>query len=304
MSIFTVLERDEIQRLATAFGAGEVAGFSGIHEGVENTNYRVVTTRGEFVLTVLEAVPPAGARFCLEVMERLAQHRLPAPRPLRLRSGKFIATARGKPVAMVRYLHGTHPGNVETGHCSTIGTALARMHQALAQWPVRRRNPRGPTWRRTTAARVRPRLSAADQALLDRALDIAQRFDRRPLPRGIIHADLFRDNALFVGDKLTGVLDFFYACDGALIYDLAVAAIDWCRDADTIDAARSRALIDSYQERRLLSQAELRIWPGAVTTAALRFWLSRLADKHFPRPGLDVQVKDPEEFGALLRGLV
>lgn len=305
MSVFTHLSAEDVGHLLKAFDAGELVSYAGIHQGVENTNYDVHTTSGRFVLTIIERRPRGAARFSLKAMELLAVRGVPAPRPRRLRSGGLMSSVANKPAALVEFLPGANPQTVDRDECLEVGTALARMHRMLSDLAPRRRNPRGAAWRHATAERVRPHLAGGDLALLDAALEQAVAFDRLRLPLGVIHADLFRDNALFVDKKLTGVLDFFYACQGALVYDLAITTLDWCRGpGGDLDSGLCQALIEGHERMRLLSKVEHRAWPAALVAAALRFWLSRLEDTYYPRPGTDIQVKDPDEFAALLRTLL
>ena len=217
----------------------------------------------------------------------------------------------GKPAALARWLSGTHPGTPTLAQCAAIGDFLGRLHTAeltLGSDPKHRLkqrlgsdpkvslgfDSRGHAWRTATAARVAPTLNSEDRELLEAALADASALPK--LPEGAIHADLFRDNALFEGDKLCGVIDFHYACRGPFAYDLAVAVLDWCADATA-----EQMLLVGYARHRVFSDAELTQWPRLKRMAALRFWLSRLHDTHFPRPGGVVLVKDPDMMRDRLR---
>ncbi|HET6720926.1 MAG TPA: homoserine kinase [Rhodocyclaceae bacterium] len=305
MSVFTPVPAEQLAVWLEQYQAGTSTALTPIAEGVENTNYFLDTTTGAFVLTLFERLDPAALPFYLGLMHALAARRVSAPTPLLDRHGRLFSPLCGKPAALVSRLSGRPVDNPGTVHCAAIGDWLARLHLALADFSPRHSNPRGATWRATTAEQVRPFLSAEDVRLLDQSL---QKFDANAtpgLPGGIIHADLFRDNALWSDagrGQLAGVIDFYFAGVDDWLFDLAVCAKDWCLDDDGagLDPARASALLAAYHARRPLQVAEQTAWPLLLGRAALRFWLSRLADRHLPRPGDLVKIKDPDEYRNIL----
>jgi homoserine kinase type II len=307
MSVYTNLSQGDIESFLTRYAVGELTAFAGIADGIENTNYFVTTTGGEFVLTLFEAMDPADLPFCLDIMAHLAERGLPTPHPIPQRgttaSGNaFLGTLKGRPAAMVRRLAGKSIRQSTPAHCQEIGATLGRMHQAGADFPGERQNPRGRAWRAATAERIRPLLAEADRAFLDGELAALAVCPCASLPRGVIHADLFRDNVLFTDRTLTGLIDFYYACRGVLLYDVAVTVNDWCcQPSGEIDPARASPLLAAYTEERPPTAAEHAAWPGALRAAALRFWLSRLDAHRAPRAGELTHLKDPTEFERIVK---
>lgn len=308
MSVFTPVDSTSLNHWLAGHAVGTAEKLTPIAEGVENTNYFLDTTQGRFVLTLFERLEPAALPFYLGLMHALAAHRVSAPAPHADRAGQLFSSLCGKPAALVSRLPGKPVEQPTAAHCAAIGDWLARMHLALADFSPVFDNPRGISWRAATAERVEPYLDPATRQLLD---DSLQKFDRNaalaepPLPGGIVHADLFRDNALWADAgtaELSGVIDFYFAGRDDWLFDLAVTANDWCQSVDGagLDVGRCRALLGAYHAIRPLTDAERLAWPLLLGRAALRFWLSRLADLHLPRPGDLVKVKDPEEYRLIL----
>jgi homoserine kinase type II len=286
VSVFTAVTAEALERWLTACGAGPLRTFSGVEGGVENSNFRVQCGAGTFVLTLFEWMPREHAERTLACTHALAESGLPVADPWPQAHG-WTAPLEGKPAALSRWLDGTHPVTPTIAQCVAIGDFLGHLH---ARGPAPLSDSRGVTWRTETALKVAPMLSPDEQALLERSLADAAALST--LPGGFIHADLFRDNALFEGDTLTGVIDFHYACGGPFAYDLAVAVLDWCPEDDS----RREALFAAYERHRQLTPEERGQWPRLQRMAALRFWLSRAHDAAFPRPGRDVLIKDPAEM--------
>lgn len=307
MSVYTTVPREALVAFLASHGAGELIAYQGIADGVENTNYFVDTSDGRFVLTVFERLEPGALPFYLGLMAHLAAAGVACPAPVADRHGALSALLCGKPAALVSRLAGRPVDTPTAAHCACIGDWLAGMHTAAASFPGRLANPRGAAWRAATAAALDRRLAADERPLLVRELAVEQAAAPAlaGLPRGIVHADLFRDNALFTNDapqpRLGGVIDFYFAGADCLLFDLAVTANDWCRlPSGQLDAARTGALLAAYHARRPLEAAEQAAWPTLLRIAALRFWLSRLADLHLPREGDLVKVKDPSEYRRIL----
>jgi homoserine kinase type II len=249
-----------------------------------------------------ERLPAEDLPFYLNLMAHLVHHGVPAPAPIADRSGTYFSMLNNKPASLVRRLDGAPQLIPDENHCAQIGRALGQMHVATRTFRTRHANPRGAAWR-TQAARAVKRFLDADQlALLSTEMDLHRKLSTKPLPHGAIHGDLFRDNALFADDVLSGIIDFGFAATDALAYDLAITVNDWCIvDDATLDERRTRALIGAYDAMRPLTAEERDAWPSLLRLGALRFWLSRLYDMHLPRPGELTHAHNPEHFERVLR---
>ncbi len=301
MAVFTPVSRDALCQWLTQYEVGSLLEQTPIAAGIENTNYFVTTGQGRFVLTLFEKLQAADLPYYLHLMDHLAQRGVPCPRPIPDRQGAFFRMLCGKPASLVTRLSGQSQMAPSTTHCSLFGDQVARLHLAAADYSTHLPNPRGPTWWRSAATRVRPFLNAAQQDMLNAelAFQTAHRFDA--LPRGAVHADLFRDNVLFDGDHVGGVIDFYFAGTDAWLYDLAIVANDWCMTPGALlDPARVTALVGAYQARRAVSAVEQAAWPVMLRAGALRFWLSRLYDLYLPRPGEVIHPHDPTWFERIL----
>lgn len=299
MSVYTSVGRDDLAAWLQPLGLGELIDHAGIAAGMQNSNYFVTTTQGRFVLTLFERIATASLDFYLQFMAQLAGRGIPCPQPLADQQGRYWRLLAGKPAALLSCLPGKALEAPTAADCHALGEMLARLHLAGAGWPDPLPNPCGAAWRQATGSALLSLLSTADGKLLadELAFQAAQDFSR--LPRGIIHADLFRDNVLWDDcGQLSGVLDFYFAGEDCLLFDLAVAANDWCFDAATL-----ASLLAGYQSRRRLDDAEITAWPAMQRAAALRFWLLRLEVRHRPRDGEVVTIKDPEHFGRMLQRL-
>ena len=301
MSVYTKIEPDELKAFLAHYTVGDLINFQGIKEGIENTNYFVTTTGGEWVLTIFETVAAEDLPFFLGLMDHLHHHGIPSPAPVTDCDNRLLREIKGKMAALVQRLDGRSPQQPSLEQCRAMGDVMARLHVAAASFQQRRANPRGPHWWQSTARALLAKLAADDAALLESELAYQSAFRHLDLPRGIIHGDLFHDNALFLGDRLSGVIDFYYACSDVLLFDIAIAVNDWCsRDDGTLDDQRCQVVLNAYHRRRPFKQAEAQAWQPLLRAAALRFWLSRLYDMHFPRPGEITHTKDPDTFRRIL----
>ena len=302
MSVYTVVERRELESFLADYPVGALRSFSGVTAGIENTNYFVSTDTGAYVLTLFEFTPAAELPFFLALMAHLAEHDVPSAHPVADRCGRFLGNLKGRPAALVARLPGASVAQPRVAHCAAIGRAMAHMHLATLEFAPRRDDDRGPSWRVAVASLVAPRLGAADRRLLEESVDEFREDRFATLPGGVIHADLFRDNALFEADRLTGIIDFYYARSGAFVYDLAVALADWCFDDDKrmLQTTLAAAMLATYAQVRPLLRVERDAWMGALRATGLRFWLSRLKDQHFPRDGVLTYTKDPEPYKRIL----
>ena len=301
MSVFTTVTREQLSAWLKNYSIGTLVGLEGIAAGIENTNYFVTTAKGRYVLTLFEKLKADELPFYLNLQDHLARNAVPAPRPVPDRSGEFLGALNGKPAALVDFLPGKDVAAPTVGQCGQAGAMLARIHVAGRSYEGRIDNPRGPAWWRDAAPLILPFLDAADAALLEREVRFQPPNPDRELPLGPIHADYFRDNVLFDAGAISGVIDFYFACTGALVYDVAIAVNDWCVKPDgTLDAARAAALLAAYAQARPFTVAERKAWPAMLRAGALRFWVSRLYDFYLPRPGELTHAKDPGHFRAIL----
>lgn len=302
MSVFTPVGRAELGSWLEPFGVGKLLAYAGIPTGIENTNFFVTTSHGEFVLTLFETLDAGQLPYYLDLLVHLSARGIPCPCPLAA-DGSLIHILADKPASLATRLPGVSLETVTPAHCAQIGALLARLHLAAAEYPAQLADPRDAAWRERTAAAVLPRLAAEEAAALRAEVARHAERDGSQLPGGPIHADLFRDNTLFAGANLSGIVDFYSAYNGAWAYDVAVTLNDWCvDDARCIDLPRASALLGAYAAIRPFTSAEQTAWPELLRLAALRFWLSRLYDFHFPRPGEMTYAKDPGHFREVLAG--
>jgi homoserine kinase type II len=284
MSVFTPVSEDEARALLEHYALGELEALEGIAQGVENTNYFLTTTTGEYVLTLFEHIPRADLPFYVGLMDHLARRDFVCPQPMPRENGELLAELNGKPACIVTRLPGKPRMEPTVDDCRAAGAILARLHVAAVDYDAGLANWRGREWRERFAAAVAPKLSAAQNELIASENRYQAMHDDSVLPQGIIHADLFRDNVLWDEDGRGGVIDFYFACDDVLAYDLAIAVNDWCvAPSATLDADRAAAFVDGYQGERPLEDLEREMWPVMLRRAALRTWLGRLGYAHFPR---------------------
>ncbi len=302
MSVFTTVSRDQLAAWLKHYSLGALEDFQGIASGIENTNYFVTTRHGRYVLTLFEKLRAEELPYFINLLSHLAAHGIPCPRPVADLDNRFLGTLNGKPACLASRLEGVSPQAPQAGECAQIGELLADLHLAGHGYPARMADPRGTAWRRSVAAQLLPVLPADEGALLAAELEYQSVQDFGALPGGVIHADLFRDNTLFQEGRLSGVIDFYLACDGAWAYDLAIAANDWCvLPGGALDALRLSAMVQAYGQIRPFTAGERAAWPALLRAAALRFWLSRLYDAYFPRPGELTYAKDPGHFRRILQ---
>src|SRR5688572_28371146 len=301
MSVYTTVTPEELRTWLADYNVGTLTDLKGISAGIENTNYFVYTTAGRYVLTLFEKLTAAELPFYLGLMAHLADHGVPSARPLPDGSGTFLGKLNGKPAALVSFLPGKDVEAPTAAHCAAVGTMLARIHLAGRSYAKRMANPRGLSWWQAVLPEIIGFVPAHEAALLEREVD--HQAGRRPagLPEGAIHADLFRDNVLFEGPRIAGVIDFYFACTDALLYDVAITVNDWCVNGSRVlDAGRATALLDAYEKVRRFTPNERKAWPVMLRAGALRFWVSRLYDFYLPRPGELTHAKDPAHFRDML----
>ena len=301
MSVYTTVTPEQLGVWLAQHNVGTLLDLKGISAGIENTNYFVSTTAGRYVLTLFEKLTAAELPFYLNLMAHLADHGIPSARPIPDLDGALLGELNGKPAALVSFLPGKDVDHPSPAQCAAVGAMLARIHRAGVSYGARMPNPRGNAWWREVTPEIVGFLDATDADLLTSEVAFHSRHPFDDLPAGAIHADLFRDNALFEGERISGVIDFYFACTDALAYDVAICVNDWCVDSDgAIDESRSAVLIGAYRAVRPFSAREVEAWPVVLRAAALRFWVSRLYDFHLPRAGELTHAKDPRHFQRIL----
>ena len=307
MAVFTEVSEAQAAQLMQSLNLGTLTRLQGIQGGIENTNYFVSTDQGEHVLTLFERLTHAQLPFYLHLMKHLAGRGIPVPDPVADASGEILHTVCGKPAAVVNRLAGKSQLAPQAVHCAAVGDMLARMHLAGADYPRQQPNLRGLAWWNETVPVVLPHLTPAQAELIQSELAFqnhtAASSAYAALPRGPVHADLFRDNVMFDGEVLTGFFDFYFAGVDTWLFDLAVCLNDWCIDLPTgqHDETRAQAMLSAYQSVRPLQAAERALLPAMLRAGALRFWTSRLWDVHLPREASMLVPHDPTHFERVLR---
>ncbi|MEP9354752.1 homoserine kinase [Xanthobacter sp. KR7-65] len=306
MAVYTDVAPAELEAFLAGYEVGTLTSFHGIAEGVENSNFLVQTTSGSYILTLYEKrVRRDDLPFFIGLMQHLAARGLSCPQPVAARSGAVLGEVAGRPAAMVTFLPGVSVRRPSAQHCAELGQGLARLHLAGADFSMRRANALSVGgWRplfeaaRAEADTVAPGLSGAIAA----ELGTLEASWPKGLPEGVIHADLFPDNAFFLDDRLSGIIDFYFACTDFLAYDVAVCLNAWCFEPDgAFNVTKGRALLAGYGAARPLSQEEIAALPRLARGAALRFLLTRLVDWLNVPQGALVRPKDPLEYLKKLR---
>ena len=307
MAVFTPVTLDDLSQWIKQFPLGKALALKGIASGIENSNFFLTTERGEYVLTIFENLSFEQLPFYVQLMRHLAERGIPVPAPVANDAGELVVALHGKPAAIVSKLDGSSQMDPQPVHCAEVGTILAKMHLAGRGFPLQQPNLRGLDWWVETVPKVLPFLDAETAALLQSELAFQREFAAGPtyaeLERGPVHADLFRNNVMFVGERLSGCFDFYFAGWDTWLFDLAVTVNDWCIDLDTgrLDEARVVALTRAYHAVRQFTPADQAAWLPMLRAAALRFWLSRLYDYHRPREAEMLTPHDPTHFERVLR---
>ncbi|NBS11991.1 MAG: homoserine kinase [Gammaproteobacteria bacterium] len=307
MSVYTTVTEAEMRAFTARFNLGPLNSFRGVDAGVENTTYFVTLGANETVLQIFEEQTADEIPFFIELNRRLGADHVPVAVPYPDQQGERLHVLKGKPAVLFPRLKGGAIGTPTVTACRQIGDALGRMHQVSGHYPMHRVNHRWMDWWESNVERVIDLVPAPYDALLRDQIARSRDFVERSthLPSGLIHGDLFCDNALFDNETLSGIIDFYNACDGAFLFDLAVTLNDWCSLPDgALDEQRAVALTRAYCQQRPLTPAEADAWAGALETAALRFWMLRLvalARKREGGPQAPPHVKDPNDFLTILK---
>ncbi|MEL0167248.1 MAG: homoserine kinase [Pseudomonadaceae bacterium] len=303
MSVFTPVSREQLDAFLAGFEVGRLVDFQGIDGGSENSNFFVSCTGGEFVLTLIERGDPEALPFFVTLLECLHQAGLAVPYAVADRQGNALHQLNGKQALLQPRLLGRHVEQPDAAHCEAVGRWLAQLHAATSASALARQSERGLQWMQVQVSAQLGRQGEATGALLQPLVELIGRWRQQApeLPQAVLHADLFRDNVMFDGHHLSGVIDFYNAASGWTLYDVAIAVNDWCLDgAGALEPRRTRALLAGYASQRRFTAAEQECWPDMLRLAALRFWLSRqiAAEQHAGQAG--VLVKDPAHFLQLL----
>jgi homoserine kinase type II len=302
MAVFTRVTEADITAWLHNYSLGTLIELQGIPAGIENTNYFVTTSNGRFVLTLFEKLTSVELPFFLNLMAHLSRHGIPCPCPVADKNNFFLSILNGKPACIVSRLKGKSVTQPTLAQCASVGAMLGQMHSAGLGFSEVMPNPRGANWRITAAQLVSKFLTAQDASLLDSEVKFHSEHSLNNLPLGVVHADLFRDNVLMDGDRVGGLIDFYFACNDCLLYDVAITVNDWCMAPEgKLDAARTREFLRSYHAVRPLTSQEVENWPTALRVAALRFWISRLFDLNLPRDGEIVNAHNPDHFKQILQ---
>ena len=307
MAVFTAVTLDDLTQWITQFPLGKALSIKGIASGIENSNFFITTDSGEYVLTIFENLSADQLPFYLELMRHLAERGVLVPAPVANDQGTLCTPLHGKPAAIVSKLEGSSQMAPQPVHCAAVGAMLARMHLAGRDFPLDQPNLRGLAWWNLATAAVLRYLDTSKADLLRAEMHFQEAYAAcehyHRLERGPVHADLFRNNVMFDGERLTGFFDFYFAGVDTWLFDVAVTVNDWCIDLDTgvLDAARVRALLDAYHAVRPFTGDEQTSWQPMLRAAALRFWLSRLYDLHLPREAEMLTPHDPIHFERILR---
>jgi homoserine kinase type II len=307
MAVYTDVAADELVEFLSGYDIGELLSYKGIAEGVENSNFLLHTRAGTFILTLYERrVARNDLPFFLNLMTHLASHGIICPQPLKNKNGEALGTLAGRPAAIINFLEGIWPRKPNAAHCAGVGQALAKMHLAGRDFPMSRANALSVSgWRPLfdSAASRADELQHGLRAFLGAELDhLESNIWPQNLPQGVIHADLFPDNVFFLGERLSGIIDFTFACNDTLAYDVAICLNAWCFESDhSFNVTKARLFLSAYSRERKLSAAEQEALPLLARGAAMRFLLTRLVDLLNVPPGALVRPKDPLEYFRKLR---
>jgi len=311
MAVFTTVTEGDAHQLLRQYDLGELVSLQGITAGIENTNYFLTTTQGEYVLTVFEVLTREQLPFYIELMHHLAKAGIPVPEPQTQHNGQRLGVLHGKPCAIVTRLSGGYEPDPGPVHCGLAGATLARAHLAGQDFGIRQPNLRGLTWWQATIPQLIPFLNAEQSALIQSTLKdqvaFAESAAYEHLPFGPAHCDLFRDNVLFDGTyetpRMGGFIDFYFAGWDTWLFDVAVSVNDWCieRHTGVFDNDKLDAWLAAYAAIRPFTSDEKQAWPVLLQAAALRFWVSRLYDFYLPRPAQTLKPHDPKHFERILR---
>jgi len=300
MSVYTSISPRQVEEFLSHYSLGTLIHYTGIQAGIENTNYAITTTQGEFILTLYESFTAIEISCFLLLLNHLCQNNFPTPQPQIAKAGQTLSSLNSKPVALFNRLPGHSIVTPSILQCAEIGEYLAKLHLCSKQFNFAIQNPKNLAVCQSVYCNIKSQLAINDIALLDSELNFQTTYFAPELPRGIIHADLFKDNVLFEQGGISGTVDFYNACTDYFIFDIAVTCNDWCEQNDSINQQKLNAFLSGYHKIRPLLDEEIIHLPEFLRLAALRFWLSRLQHQLKPKAGELILLKDPLVFRRLL----
>lgn len=301
MSVYSAVTHAQLDQFFSHYNLGEVRDFEGIEDGIDNTNYFVTTSQGEFVLTLFESVSADDLPYFINLLTYLGNNNLPCPSPRLDKQARPLRLLNNKLAAVFNRVPGSSALTPSIAHCHEIGLHLGRLHRLTQGCVFPIKSNHDLCWCKAVFNKIGGHLSNTDRELINDELNFQTMHGAVNMPWGVIHGDLFRDNALFVDEQLSGLLDFYSAGTGSLLLDIAITANDWCHENGAVNPEKLAALLCAYEIARPLEPSEKQHWPVQIRAAALRFWLSRLEHQLYPRPGAITQQKDPLIFRQLLR---
>ncbi len=301
MSVYTKITKDALSDHLKNYSIGQLVNIEGISDGIENTNYLLTTTKNEYIFTIFENIDDKIADTYLNFMNHLNEQEFKCALVESTNTGQLSVNISNKPSAIIQKLDGKSIAETNESHCESVGELLSEFHQKSSSFKSSLNNPRDMIWKIETIEKLSGSISKEQTEIINESLKLDRILVDKELPTGKIHADLFRDNVLFNDDIISGMIDFYYSCDGILLYDIAVVANDWCTSDDgSIDPKKLDKLFIGYEKNRKIQGNERDCLPFALASAGLRFYLSRLHDLHFPKIGEMTHIKDPSFFENIL----
>jgi len=301
MSVYTPINHQQLEQFLQQYTLGSLIQFSGIQAGIENTNYRVSTSTGDYILTLFETLAELELPAYLSLIKHLNESGFPAPKPYYCMGKRYINNLAGKPATVFSCLSGKSIESPSHSQCSEIGGYLAKLHQLSSSIDFNKQNAKSISGCQYIFKQINSQLPETDIQLLTAELNYQSNYPLPNLPQGIIHADLFKDNVLFEQGRISGILDFYNACGDYFLYDIAVTCNDWCVANESLDQQKFKAFISGYQMIRPLTEDETIHLTVFLRLAALRFWLSRIQHRLSPKHGELTLEKDPLVFKRLLQ---
>jgi len=301
MSVYTKITENDLSDYLEHYSIGKIIALTGISDGIENTNYLLTTDQGEFIFTIFENIKINDINQYLLFMNHVNKKGLLSPKVMKTDKQELFFTIDDKPSAIIEKLDGASVVNPNEKKCGDVGSILGDFHNYNSDFNITIPNSRDLSWCKSTNEKLSKTLSKPELLLIEQAIKHQESLQSQKLPTGMIHADLFRDNVLFYKEKISGMIDFYYSCQGFLIYDLAVVVNDWCTEPDgLLNELKLKKLLNNYNIKRVITDNEKTHWQNALISAALRFYLSRLLDLHFPKIGEMTHIKDPFVFKSIL----
>tara|TARA_B100001175_G_C19421768_1_gene596479 strand:- start:66 stop:1001 length:936 start_codon:yes stop_codon:yes gene_type:complete len=301
MAVYTSITKEELKAFLSDFDIGVLQSFDGISSGVTNTNYLVTTNLNKYILTVFEHHSMNELPFFINLMTFLSGHDIDCPKPILNNQKKSINLLKDKPALLVSFLDGSEIKEINEFHCFGVGKALAKMHKITKSFSEKRKNDRGLEWIEEKYTGLKSKLTSIEKNMIELEIDFLKHHNLSDLPKSKIHGDLFRDNVLFLNDRRPSFIDFYYACDEVLVFDIAIAVNDWCIDVDgAINKNKLKQFIEGYETERNLDKEEKVYMPIALRWAALRFYISRLEHIHSNPSAEILAIKNPDQFKNIL----